>query len=111
MTTQASVRRHTSGNPVKGALFLTGILFGLIWFPLVGPFVAGLVGGLNSGSVPGALIAWVVPTSLIGFFVVLLAGMSPMGINYGFLAIVVFHMCIVLVGALAGGIAAANKSE
>lgn len=98
-----------SGNPVKGALLLTAILFGLIWLPLIGPFVAGVVGGLNSGSRQGAIIAWAVPSFLITVFAVLLSVLTPMGANPIFLFFVLFHMGIVLIGAIAGGAGAGAR--
>lgn len=101
--------RRSSGNPVKGAALLTAILFGLIWLPLIGPFVAGIVGGINSGSMQGAIIAWAVPSFIIFFAFMMISTLSPVGLNFGFLAVVIFHMGIVLVGAVAGG-SGAGKS-
>ena len=38
----------------------------LFWLPVVGPFIAGLVGGIKAGSVKNALLAVFVPAVMIG---------------------------------------------
>jgi len=41
----------------------------LFWLPVVGPFIAGLVGGVKAGSVKNALLAVFVPGVMIGVMV------------------------------------------
>jgi hypothetical protein len=38
----------------------------LFWLPVIGPFIAGLVGGIKAGSVKNALLAVFVPAVMIG---------------------------------------------
>jgi len=38
----------------------------LFWLPVVGPFIAGLVGGIKAGSVKNALLAVFVPAVMTG---------------------------------------------
>jgi hypothetical protein len=41
----------------------------LFWLPVVGPFIAGLVGGVKAGSVKNALLAVFVPGVMTGVMV------------------------------------------
>lgn len=38
----------------------------LFWLPVIGPFIAGLVGGIKAGSVKNALLAVFVPAVMTG---------------------------------------------
>ena len=82
----------------------------LFWLPVLGPFIAGLVGGWKAGSIKRALIAVFLPAVLLGvlaavgvawltreFFWGLLAGFSG-------LAFSLLNIGPMLAGALVGGI-------
>ncbi len=43
------------------------------WLPVIGPFIAGLVGGKKSGGVGYAIVAALLPAFLLSIFAVLLS--------------------------------------
>jgi hypothetical protein len=81
----------------------------LFWLPVIGPFIAGLVGGVKAGSVKRALLAVFVPGVMIGVMVAagvtyladvywgVLAGLG--GVTLSFL-----NIGPLLLGAVLGGL-------
>ena len=57
--------------------WMGGLSLLLFWMPIVGPLVAGLVGGKKAGSVKRAVIAVFLPALLLGLLVT--AGQSARG--------------------------------
>lgn len=51
---------------VKAALYMGVISLLLIWLPIVGPIVAGVVGGRAARTVGKALVASIIPSILVG---------------------------------------------
>lgn len=100
------------GSIIKGALwmFFLGIL--LFWLPLVGPLIAGVVGGKKSGGVLAAMVALFLPGMVIGaclfLFATMLSGIPIIGFlaGMGGLAYSLFHVGTMLVGAIVGGLMA-----
>ncbi len=89
-------------------MFLLSVL--LFWLPIVGPFIAGFVGGRKAGTVGNALLAALLPGFIVAivlfFFASLLTG-TPL---FGFLAgaggfvIAAAHFGPLLVGAIVGAV-------
>jgi len=81
----------------------------LFWLPLLGPFIAGYVGGKKAGSVGTAALAVFLPGVLLAVlsFVLgtLLSGLPLIGILAGFGGLILAFASIgpLLVGALLGG--------
>jgi hypothetical protein len=83
----------------------------LFWLPVIGPFIAGLVGGVKAGSVKGALLAVFVPGVMIGVMVAagvgyltdvfwgLLAGLGGVALSF-------LNIGPLLLGAVLGGLSA-----
>jgi hypothetical protein len=84
----------------------------LFWLPVLGMFIAGLVGGRKAGSVGTAIAAALLPAMVVAvvmfFMATALTGMPVLGAIAGFGAgvFVVANVVPLLVGAVVGGILA-----
>lgn len=82
----------------------------LFWLPVVGPFIAGLVGGVKAGSVRRALLAVFVPGVMTGLMVAVgvayLTDFWPWGVlaGLGGVAISFLNIGPLLLGAVLGGL-------
>lgn len=81
----------------------------LFWLPLIGPFIAGFVGGRKAGGVIQAAIAVFLPGLLFGMLMAvfggLIANLPFLGAfaGLGGLIMSTLHIGPMLVGALVGG--------
>ena len=89
-------------------MFVLSLL--LFWLPVLGMFIAGLVGGRKAGSVGTAVAAALLPAAVVAVFMFFMAtaltGMPVLGAIAGFGAgvLVVANVVPLLVGAVIGGI-------
>ncbi|MFC1814261.1 hypothetical protein ACFL03_16380 [Thermodesulfobacteriota bacterium] len=89
-------------------MFLISLL--LFWLPVVGPLLAGVVGGNKSGGVVNALAAVFLPGIIFGIALFLLAttltGMPIIGAiaGSGGLVLSIAHVGPLLLGAIIGGL-------
>jgi hypothetical protein len=103
--------------PRKGSLtgamvwmFILSLL--LFWLPIIGMFIAGLVGGRRAGGVGTAIVAVLLPAVVVGilmfFLATALTGMPVLGAIAGFGAgvLVVANVVPLLLGAVVGGVLA-----
>ncbi len=92
--------------------WMGGLALLLFWLPVAGTLIAGLVGGWKAGSVKRALVAVLLPGVLVGLLAFVGVTWLTHAIFWGVLAglggVVVSLLNIgpLLVGALAGGVAA-----
>ena len=106
-----------SDKPKKGSvasgifwMFLISLL--LFWLLVIGPLVAGFVGGKKSGGVGAALMAVFLPGIIFGILLFALAsslsGMPLLGAiaGAGGLALSLVHIGPLLIGAIIGGVIA-----
>lgn len=54
------------GSVAKAALYMGAISLVLIWLPVIGPIVAGIVGGKAARTVGKAIVAAIIPSILLG---------------------------------------------
>jgi hypothetical protein len=105
------------GNAKKGSIgagivwmFIISLL--LFWLPVIGPLIAGLVGGKKSGGVGNALLAVFLPGIVFGVLLFILAtaltGIPLIGsiAGAGGLILCLAHVGPLLVGAIIGGLIA-----
>jgi hypothetical protein len=84
----------------------------LFWLPVLGMFIAGLVGGKKAGGVGTAIAAVLLPALVVAvvmfFMATALTGMPLLGAIAGFgaAALVVANVVPLLLGAVVGGILA-----
>jgi hypothetical protein len=89
-------------------MFLISIL--LFWLPVIGPLIAGIVGGRKAGGAGPAIVAVFLPIVATGiawfFFGSLLTGLPLIGAIAGLGAFVVLisHVGPLLLGAIIGGL-------
>ena len=89
-------------------MFLLSIL--LFWLPLIGPLVAGFVGGRKAGTVANAILAVFLPGLVFGFALFFLASVLTGFPLLGFLAgaggfvLVCAHVGPLLLGAIIGAL-------
>ena len=91
-------------------MFVLSLL--LFWLPLLGMFIAGLVGGRKAGSVGTAILAVLLPGLVVAGLMFLLAtfltGMPLLGAIAGFGTgvLIVANVVPLLAGAVVGGLLA-----
>jgi hypothetical protein len=89
-------------------MFVLSIL--LFWLPIVGPLIAGFVGGRKAGTVANALLAVFLPAILFGvalfFLASVLTGVPIVGFvaGAGGLALATAHIGPLLFGAIIGAL-------
>ena len=89
-------------------MFILSIL--LFWLPIIGPLVAGFIGGRKAGSLGNAVLAALLPGLVVGvalfFFASLLTGMPLFGFvaGAGGFAIAAAHFGPLIVGAIVGAV-------
>ncbi len=113
MNNELAIPNQKSKGSVIGGMFwmfLISVL--LFWMPVLGPGLAGVVGGKVSGGVGKALIAVFLPSIILGIILFAVAsslsGMPVVGAIAGAGGIVLslVHVGPMLIGAIIGGVMA-----
>jgi hypothetical protein len=100
------------GSIVAGALWMFLISLLLFWLPVLGPLIAGLVGGQRAGGVGAAIAAVFLPAVFVGILLFVLftaVGLPLIGVLTGGLAFLTVAATLIgplLIGALLGGLLA-----
>lgn len=100
------------GGVVRGTVWMLFILVLLFWLPLLGPLLAGAVGGKKAGGVGTAIAAVFLPCVLLAAFLFLystaLSGLPLFGfmVGAGSFLLLVGNIGPLLVGAIVGGLIA-----
>jgi hypothetical protein len=106
------VARERRGNLWSGMNWMAGLSLLLFWLPVVGPMIAGVVGGWKAGDLRRALLAVFLPAVGTGILVAVGIGWLTHLAFWGFLAglgglvLALLNVGPMLIGAIAGGIAA-----
>ncbi len=108
MTYAPEFQRASQGSPFVGALVMLGLSIVLVWLPLLGPLIAGFVGGRIVGRggtavfvalLPAIALALVILVALALFDLPLVGAVVGAGL---FLAVAIQDIPLLL-GAYAGG--------
>ncbi len=97
------------GSISAAMLWMTVISLLLFWIPVLGPFIAGFVGGRVAGGVGPAIIATFLPAVIFGALLFVLAtvltGIPLIGADAaaGGMVVALAHVGPMLVGAVLGG--------
>jgi hypothetical protein len=97
------------GSIVAGALWMFLISLRLVWLPVLGPLIAGLVGGKKAGGVGAAIAAVFLPAVFVGILLFVLftaVGLPLVGVLTGGIAFVTVAATMIgplLIGAIIGG--------
>jgi hypothetical protein len=102
----------STGGLARATVWMLVLSLLLFWLPVLGMFIAGLVGGRKAGGVGTAIAAALLPSLVVAavmfFLATALTGMPLLGAIAGFGAgvLVVANVVPLLAGAVVGGILA-----
>jgi len=90
------------------ALWMFGLAVLLFWIPVVGPFMAGVVGGKKAGGIGHAIAASILPSIVIGLaslfgFTLVWAPIIGLITGLGLGVLLVLDDFAMIAGALVGG--------
>jgi hypothetical protein len=100
----------TTGSIAKGMVWMFVLSILLFWMPVVGPLIAGFVGGRKSGGVGNAILAALLPGIIIGVATFFLASLLTGFPLFGFMAgmggttLALAHVGPMLVAAIIGAV-------
>jgi hypothetical protein len=100
--------QNRPGSVGSAAAWMFGLSILLFWLPIVGPLIAGFVGGRKAGTVGNAILAALLPGIVFGvllFFVgTMLTGVPLFGFIAGFggLVFALVHVGFLLIAAIIG---------
>ena len=98
------------GSVGSAALWMFVLSVLLFWAPILGPLIAGFVGGRKAGSIGNAILAAILPGLLFGLALFLLASLFTGFPLLGFLAgaggiaLAFAHIGPLLLGAIVGSL-------
>lgn len=101
---------NSEGSIVLAMIWMILISILLFWLPLLGPLIAGIVGGKTAGSVGRGFVAALLPAALMALVLFLLGaaltGIPILGLlaGAGIFLVIVFQSPALIVGALIGGL-------
>jgi len=104
--------KEGKGSLSSAMIWMFALSLLLFWLPVLGMFIAGLVGGRKAGGVATAVAAALLPSVVVAvamfFLATALTGMPVLGAIAGFGAgaLVVANVVPLLVGAVIGGVLA-----
>lgn len=96
------------GSILGGFLWMLVLSILLFWLPILGPFIAGVVGGRVAGSASNGFVAAILPMLIVVFLVVIVSTfflLPGIGLLAGTSLVVasILHSLPLIVGALLGG--------
>jgi len=103
------VSEANQGSVIAGFLWICFLSILLFWAPVLGPLVAGFVGGKKAGGVGAGIMAVILPGIVLGalmfFFGAALTGLPVVGAMFaaGGFVLVVANVGPLLLGAIVGG--------
>jgi hypothetical protein len=98
------------GSVISATLWMFVLSVLLFWLPILGPLIAGFVGGRKAGGVGNAILAVILPALVFGVVLFLLASILTGLPIFGFIAgaggavLALAHIGPLLVGAIVGAI-------
>lgn len=104
--------KEKKASIVSGIIWMFIISLLLFWLPVLGPLIAGIVGGKKSGGVGSAIAAALLPGIVFGVILFAIAtnltGLPVIGAvaGAGGLVLSLVHIGPLLVGAIIGGLLA-----
>jgi hypothetical protein len=104
-------RKGSIGSAIVWIFIISVLLF---WLPVIGPLIAGIVGGKKAGGVGSAIIAVLLPGVFFAIILFLLAssltGIPLLGAIAGAGGVIlsIAHVGPLLIGAVVGGVIASK---
>lgn len=102
----AGARRD--GSVASATLWMVVLSVLLFWLPILGPLVAGFVGGRKAGGAGSALVAGVIPAVIVSALIFLIGALFDLPVigglvGAGILVVILVQSLPLLIGALIGG--------
>jgi hypothetical protein len=104
------MEKNKQGSILGAAVWMFAISLLLFWLPVIGPLLAGIVGGKKAGGLASAIIAVFLPAIILGVGLFLLASISSGLPIIGFTAglggfsLALINVGPMLLGAIIGGV-------
>ena len=101
---------ESEGSITSGMLWMLFISILLFWLPVIGPLIAGIVGGKKAGGIGAAIMAVFLPAIIVGVgafaLASVLSGLPAFGMvaALGGVTLALMNVGPLLVGAIVGGI-------
>jgi hypothetical protein len=105
---EMATAERQQGSVMAGTLWMIGLAILLFWIPVVGPLIAGFVGGRKSGGVGPALISSIIPAILAAGLLLLIGagiGVPILGaiVGAGVFIVILVEMVPLMIAAIIGG--------
>lgn len=103
---------NSQGSIVLAMIWMAVISLLLFWLPLIGPLIAGIVGGKTAGGVGRGFLAALIPAGVLALLLLIfgtaLTGIPLIGLlaGAGVFVVIVVQGAPLIVGALIGGLLA-----
>lgn len=99
---------------LEAVLWMIGLTLVLFWLPVIGPGIAGVVGGLKAGTTGRGIVASLIPAALAAILVILVATLFAVPwlgalLGAGIFIVIIFESAPLLVGAALGGFFAERR--
>lgn len=99
------------GSILSGTLWMLVLSILLFWLPVIGPLIAGFVGGRKSGGVGPALVSSIIPAILAAALLLLIGtgfGLPLIGaiVGAGVFVVILIEMVPMILAAIVGGVTA-----
>lgn len=100
------------GSIIMAMIWMAVLSLLLFWLPLLGPLIAGFVGGQTAGSAGRGILAALIPIAILCLilfaFSAALTGLPVIGFLFsiGLFVALVFQSLLLLIGVIIGGLLA-----
>lgn len=96
------------GSILAAAIWMFVLSLLLFWLPLIGPVIAGFIGGQKAGTPGGAIVAGIIPAIAVALLLLLVGSLFALPIigvlvGAGIFLVIVVQSIPLLVGAFLGG--------
>jgi hypothetical protein len=104
------IPRRNQGSVTRGLIWMVVISILLFWLPVLGPLIAGFVGGRKAGTLGNAIMAVLLPAIVLGVLLLLfstaLTDMILIGViaGIGGFVLAISQVVPLVIGAIIGGL-------
>lgn len=103
------------GSITAAALWMFVLSVLLFWLPLIGPLIAGFVGGQKAGSPGAAIVAGLIPAVAVALLLLLVGSLFALPIigflvGAGIFLIIAVQSIPLLIGAFLGGVLSGRRT-
>lgn len=97
------------GSILGASLWMIGLSIVLFWLPVLGPLIAGVVGGRMAGSPGRGITAALLPALVVAVLALIVSAIFALPVvgavaGFGIVVVAIIHSIPLLIGAVIGGI-------